>query len=211
MTTSMAESVLRKMAAKYAALNSYSDTTSVKYRNPDGADGASADCKIAFQRPSFLLIDGQSRRAPDAPTKREVIWSDGKSARSWSTSSAVTILNKIQLAGSKMFGTYAYHIPSLLQADWGGARRLSDLEAPSLATNETIDGVECLHVRGNWMGDSYEVWLGKNDYLVRKIVAIYSGYGMEELHHDITVDQPIPGKTFAFEPEKEVSPPPKKK
>ncbi len=210
-TTSMAEAVLRKMAEKYASLNSYSDTTTVHYRNPDGTDGASAQGNIWFQRPSLLRIDATSQPAPSAPVKREVIWSNGKSARSWTSESAVALLNKIQLAGSKMFGTYAYHIPTLLEPAFGGAKRLSDLDSPSLAANETIDGVECLHVRGNWLGDSYEVWLGKDDYIVRKIAAIYSGYGMEESHHDIALDQPIPLRTFQFEPERDVTPPPKKK
>src|SRR5947209_19176195 len=106
---SAAASVLEKMAAKYGALKSYSDTTTVHYRNRDGAEGASAECKIWFERPIWFRIDGEVRRAPDAPPRREVIWCDGQSARSWSTASAVTILTKIQLAGSKMFGTYAYH------------------------------------------------------------------------------------------------------
>ncbi|MGZ5563623.1 MAG: DUF2092 domain-containing protein [Chthoniobacterales bacterium] len=208
--TSAAEAVLRQMAAKYAALKSYSDTTTVHFRNPDGAAGASAECKIWFERPVWFRIDGQSRRAPDAPSKREVLWCDGKTARSWSTASAVTTLNRIQLAGSKMFGTYAYHIPTLLQEAYAGPRRLNQLETPTLANNETVDGVECLHVRGTWSGDSYEVWLGKGDFIVRKITAIYSGYGMEELHHEIVIDQSIPMKIFQFEPEKEAAPPAKK-
>ena len=204
--TSAAKSVLEKMAAKYAAMKSYSDTTSVHYRNPDGGEGASAECKIWFDRPVWFRIDGESRRAPDAPPKREVLWCDGKTARSWTTTRAVTLLNKIQLAGSKMFGTYAYHIPTLLEQSYGGPRRLNQLDSPELASEETIDGVECLHVRGKWTGDPYEVWLGKNDFVVRKITAIYGGYGMEELHRNIVIDRPIPIETFQFEPEKEKTP-----
>jgi len=207
---STAQSVLKKMAARYAAMKSYSDTISVHYRNTDGTEGASAECKIWFDRPVWFRIDGESRRAPDAPPKREVIWCDGKTTRSWSTGYAVTILNRIQLAGSKMFGTYAYHIPTLLQVSYAGPRRLNNLDSPTLADEETIDGVECLHVRGTWMGDPYEVWLGKNDFVVRKITAIYGGFGMEELHRNIVIDQPIPIETFQFEPEKEMAAPKKK-
>ena len=205
-----AKAVLEKMAATYAAMKSYSDTVTVHYRNPDGTEGASAECKIWFDRPIWFRIDGESRRAPDAPPKREVIWCDGKTTRSWSTASAVTTLSKIQLAGSKMFGTYAYHIPTLLQQSYSGPRRLNNLDKPTLAEEETIDGVECLHVRGEWLRDPYEVWLGKDDSVVRKITAIYRGYGMEELHHNIAINPTIPIATFQFEPEKETAAPAKK-
>ena len=135
--------------------------------------------------------------------KREVMWCDGKTTRAWSTESAVKTLSKIQLAGSKMFGTYAYHVPTLLQPSYAGPRRLNSLDKPVLAEEEAIDGVECLHVRGEWLRDPYEVWLGKDDSVVRKITAIYRGYGMEELHHNIAINPTIPIETFQFEPEKD--------
>ncbi|HEV3410816.1 MAG TPA: DUF2092 domain-containing protein [Chthoniobacterales bacterium] len=201
-----AEALLQQMEAKYAALKSYQDTTVARYRNPDGAAGAQAECKIWFSRPSFFRIDGESRRAPDAPPRREVIWSDGETSRAWSTARAVTNLPKIQLAGSKMFGTYAYHVPTLLNATYGGERRLHQLTAAKLNGEETIDGVVCHRIKGEWLGDPYEVWLGKTDFLVRKIVANYKGYEMEETHRDIVVDQPILKKVFLFAPEKEAAP-----
>ncbi len=207
---SAAQFFLQKMEAKYAAIKSYSDTTSVHYRNPDGTEGASAECKIWFDRPGLFRIDGESRRAPNAPPKREVIWADGDKIRSWSSDRAVALLNSIKLAGSKMFGTYAYHIPTLLEASYGGARRLHQIESPTLADDDTIEGVVCYHMRGNWSGDPYELWMGKKDFIVRRLTAIYSGYGMEEVHHDIVIDQPIAKKMFQFEPEKDVEPTPKK-
>jgi hypothetical protein len=211
--TTTAPALLERMGARYAALRSYTDTISVHFRNPDGAPGASAECKVWFARPSFLRIDGESRRAPDAPARREVIWSDGESARAWSTSRAVTLLGKIQLAGSKMFGTYAYHIPTMLDRSFGGERRLNQLGSPTIAGDEQAEGVNCHHVRGDWLGDPYEVWLGKDDLLVRKITADYKGYLMEEIHRDIAVDQPIARKIFQFAPEQEdaAAPAPAKK
>ncbi|MDQ6912089.1 MAG: DUF2092 domain-containing protein [Verrucomicrobiota bacterium] len=204
-----AKSILEKMAATYAAMQSYSDTIIVHYRNPDGTEGGNAECKIWFDRPIWFRIDGESRMTPDAPPKREVIWCDGKTTRSWTTARAVTTLSHIQLAGSKMFGAYAYHIPTLLQKSYAGPRRLNNLDSPALAEEETIDGVECFHLRGKWFKDPYELWLGKNDYVVRKIAAIYRGYGMEELHRNIAINPTIPIETFQFEPEKEAAAPAK--
>ncbi len=205
-----AKSILEKMAATYAAMQSYSDSIIVHYRNPDGTEGGNSECKIWFDRPIWFRIDGESRLAPDAPPKREVIWCDGKTTRSWTTARAVTTLSHIQLAGSKMFGAYAYHIPTLLQKSYAGPRRLNNLDSPTLAEEETIDGVECFHLRGQWFKDPYEVWLGKNDFVVRKISAIYRGYGMEELHRNIAINPSIPIETFQFEPEKEAAAPEKK-
>ena len=205
-----AESILQKMEATYAAMSSYSDTITVRYRNPDGSEGAQATCKFWFVRPALFRLDGQSRRSESSPSKREVIWADGEGARSWSTASAVSARSKIQLAGSKMFGTYAYHIPTLLEASYGGPRRLHQLETPSTAGEEVFENVDCYRVRGLWLGDPYEVWIGKEDNLVRKITANYKGYGMEEIHRDVSVNQPIPKEVFQFAPENEVAPRPKK-
>ncbi len=198
--------LLKKMQATYSTLQSYSDLTSVRFHNPDGSEGAQAECKILFQRPSFFKIDGQSRRAPDAQAKREVIWSDGDGVRSWSPTSPVTTHAKVQLAGSKMFGTYAYHIPTLLEASFGGPRRLHQLEGATVTGEETFEGVECYRIRGDWQRDPYEVWLGKTDFLVHKIVANYKGYEMSEIHRQIGLDQNLPKEVFEFAPENESAP-----
>jgi len=201
-----ADSLLKQMEAAYAAAKSYRDTISVRFRNPDGGEGAQAECKVWFVRPDDFRIDGQSRRAPDAPPKREVIWANAATARSWSTTNPVTMRSKVQLAGSKMFGTYAYHIPTLLEASYGGPHRLHQLEQPTLVGEENFEGVECYRIRGDWQGDPYEVWLGKTDFLVRKITAYYKGYGMEEIHRDIAINEVISKETFEFAPENEAAP-----
>jgi outer membrane lipoprotein-sorting protein len=208
--TPTAESLLKKMEATYAAGKSYHDSISVHFRNPDGAEGAEAECKVWFQRPDFFLIDGQLRRAPGVPPTREVIWSNKSGARAWSTTNPVTSSPKVQIAGSKMFGTYAYHIPTLLEASYGGPRRLHQLDSPTLAGEETFGGVECYRISGTWQGDAYEVWLGKADSLVRKIHANYKGYEMEEIHRDISLNPDIPAKTFDFAPEGDIVPKKKK-
>lgn len=201
-----AASLLKKMQAAYSAVSSYSDEISVHFRNPDLSAGAQAEGKVWFQRPSLFRIDAQSRRAPDAPPKREVMWADGKSVRSWSTTNPVSTHAKVQLAGSKMFGTYAYHVPTLLDASFGGPRRLHQLDDPTMNGEEIFEGTDCYRIRGTWLGDPYEVWLGKNDFFVRKINADYKGYGMEEIHRHIAIDQNIPKEAFQFAPEKDAAP-----
>ena len=200
------ESILQQMESTYATTRSYRDTSSVQFRNPDGSEGARVDYKIWFSRPRFFRIDATTRKDAETKPVREVMWFDGEMARMWSTTSPVVARTKIQLAGSKMFGTYAYHIPTLLEKSYAGPQRLHQLGSPIFADEESLDGVDCHRIRGDWLGDPYEVWIGKADHLVRKIVANYKGYIMEELHREITVDQPMDMSVFRFAPEEEGAP-----
>ncbi len=201
-----AAGILQQMERSYAALRSYSDASSVNFRNPDGSQGAQVEFRIWFSRPKFFRIDATTRSKPDEKPLREVMWFDGESARMWSTTNPVTTRTKIQLAGSKMFGSYAYHVPTLLEASFAGPRRLHELGSPTFTGEETIDGVECHRIRGEWMGDPYQVWIGKRDHLIRKIVADYKGYVMEEVHREIVTNQPIAMAVFEFAPEEAVGP-----
>jgi outer membrane lipoprotein-sorting protein len=203
--------LLKQMEAAYARLQSYSDNSVVFYRNPDGSERSRVEFKIWFARPAAFRIDAQTTRADGGQVRREVMWSDGEKARTWSSDKPVVNLDKIQIAGSRMFGTYAYHVPTLLEASYGGKKRIHELGSPTLAGTEVIDGVDCDRIRGDFHGDPYELWVGKTDHLVRKIVATYRGNQMEEIHREISTNQPIALSVFKFAPENEALPPPAKK
>ena len=198
-----AESLLRQMAAAYARAQTYSDNSAVVYRNPDGTERSRVSFRIWFARPGRFRIDAQSTRADGGASRREVMWADGEKARAWASDKPVVNLDKIQIAGSRMFGTYAYHVPTLLEASYGGSKRIHELSSPELAGEETLDGVECHRIRGQFHGDPYELWLGKSDHLLRKVVATYAGNQMEETHREVTVNAPIPPQMFQFAPENE--------
>ena len=200
------DTILQQTERTYSAVRSYIDATHVQFRNPDGSEGTRVECKVWFSRPRFIRIDASTRRTPDAKPVREVMWFDGEMARMWSTESPVVARTNIQLAGSKMFGTYAYHVPTLLEASYGGPRRLHQLGTPTLAGEENVEGADCYRITGDWLGDPYEVWIGKSDHLVRKIVANYKGYVMEEVHREIRHDQPMDMSVFRFAPEEEGAP-----
>ena len=203
-----AEALLKRMEAAYGAMASYSDVTAVKYRNPDGTDRSTVEFKMWFARPARFRADAETTRPDGSAAKREVMWTDGESARSWSTGKAVTNLAKIQLAGSGMFGTYAYHIPTLLEPAYGGKKRLHELGSPTLVGDEAVEGTECYRIQGQFFTDPYELWLGKRDLLVRKLVASYKGHQMEEIHRNVEVNVPMTGEVFKFAPENEAAVPP---
>ena len=197
-----ADSLLQDMAAAYTKAQSYSDKGVATYHQRDGGEGVTANFQIWFARPGSIRVDAESTQ-PGAVPKREVLWSDGTNTRTWATGKPVSTHAKVKIAGSGLFGAYAYHIPSLLDASYGARRRLHQLSGVALVGEEIFEGVNCHHLRGQWEGDDYEVWIGSADHLVRKIVATYSDHKLEEIHRDIHVDQSIPKTTFQFAPENE--------
>ena len=205
-----AQSHLKQMEAAYAQLQSYSDNSVVLYRNPDGTERSTVKFKIWFARPTRFRIDANSTSTTGGPPRREVMWADGENARAWSLGKAVVNLDKIQIAGSKMFGTYAYHVPTLLDASYGGQKRIHELSSPTLAGEETIEGVNCVRITGQFHGDPYDLWIGKSDHLLRKVVANYRGNQMEELHREVAVNPTLTPDVFKFAPENEPVPPPAK-
>ncbi len=205
-----AAGLLREAEKTYAAVESYSDVSSAVYRNRDGSERLSVTFRIWFVRPASFRVDAASTTPGGSTARREVLWTDGATIRRWASDKPVSILAKMQLAGSGMFGTYAYHVPTLLQERYGGRQRLHELTEPKLVGSETVEGVECYEVSGAWSGDKYRVWIGKTDHLIHKIIATYSDHELEEVHREIVLGQSIPPEIFRFAPEEEMPLKPKK-
>jgi len=205
-----AEALMQRMAAAYAEAHSYSDTSVANYRNLDGSERLTVQFRTWFARPAHFRLDATSTRAGGGTPRREVMWSDGKMTRSWASDKPVTNRPKVQFVGSGMFGTYAYHVPTLLDASFGGTKRLHEMTAPTLAGDENFEGTDCYRIRGEFQGSPYEVWLGKADHLVRKLVAKYADHEMEEIHRDVVLNSAVSLEVFHFAPELEAAPPAKK-
>ncbi|MEP6821035.1 MAG: DUF2092 domain-containing protein [Chthoniobacterales bacterium] len=198
-----AAALLQEMAKTYAAADSYSDVSSAVYHNRDGSERLSVTFRIWFVRPSSFRVDAESKSPNSTTARREVLWTDGTTIRRWATDKPVSTVAKMQLAGSGMFGTYAYHIPTLLKESYGARRRLQELTGPKLVGVEELEGVACYQMSGDWSGDSYRVWIGREDHLVHKIMATYSDHDLEETHREIVLGQPIDPEIFRFAPEEE--------
>lgn len=198
-----ADAILQRMENAYTNAKAYADNSSAIYRNLDGSERLQVEFRIWFVRGGQFRIDAESQSAGASHPRREVMWTEGAVARSWSTDKALSSHPKIKLIGSRMFGAYAYHIPSLLESGYAGPQRLHQLSHPLLAGEETFEATACYRIRGKWRNDVYEVWLGKSDYLVRKIVAKYRDHVLEEIHRNIVLDREIAADVFRFAPENE--------
>lgn len=202
-----ASALLQEAAKTYAAAESYSDVSSAIYRNRDGTERLAVTFRLWFLRPSSFRVDAESKTPSSTKPRREVLWTDGTKIRRWASDKPVSILAKMQLAGSGMFGTYAYHVPTLLQESYGARRRLHELTETKVVGIDPVEGVDCYEVSGNWTGDQYRVWIGREDHLVHKIVATYADHELEEIHREIVLGQPINPEIFRFAPENEAMPP----
>ena len=205
-----ADSILQRMATAYAEAHSYADNSVANYRNTDGSERLHVEFRIWFARPAHFRIDAQSTPPGGGTPRREVMWSDGTTARSWASDKPVTSRPKVKLAGSGMFGTYAYHVPTMIEPNYGGPKRLHEMRSATLAGEENFEGTDCYRITGDWQGGLYELWIGKTDHLIRKLVAKYRDHEMEEIHREIALNTAIPLQVFRFAPEKEAAPPAKK-
>lgn len=203
-----AEKILRQMLDTYAGASSYSDVGTATYRGLDDTPGPVASFRVWFARPNKFRIDASTVSPGLTVPRREVLWADGQKIRSWSTARAVKSLTSVQLVGSGLFGTYAYHVPTLLNEDYAARSRIHQLEEPTVVGEEEFEGTPCVRIAGKFLGDSYELWVGKDDHLVRKIVARYRDHVLEEIHREIAVNQPLPPEVFNFAPEEEIAPGP---
>ncbi|MDQ6654560.1 MAG: hypothetical protein M3Y80_01930, partial [Verrucomicrobiota bacterium] len=164
-----AEAILEQMQSAYAVIQSYTDQSVATYRNPDGSERLHADFRIWFIRNASFRIDAESRSPDGALPRREVMWTQGTTVRSWTSGKAVTTRPKVQFVGTGMFGAYAYHVPTLLDESYGSGTRLDEMASPEVVGEETIEDTNCLRVRGSWHGDTYELWIGKDDHLIHKL------------------------------------------
>lgn len=189
------ELVLRDMLAAYEKVTTYSDTgmlmTITSSERP-----FTTRLKTWFARPHYFRLEVLS---PSDHVR--VAWSDGETHRVWDfASKSDPGLVEMVPFGKLLVGMNQYDIPSLLDPKVSGASRLNQLSSPVMLPKESVEGVECFHLKGTLRSDRYEVWIGASDRLIRKIKHWWHDYIFEELHHDIVVNAEISPATFDFRP-----------
>ena len=92
----------------------------------------------------------------------------------------------------------AVEIVVLLQRNFGWQEFLYEI-SPVLVEEEAFENVNCYRIQGAGRGERrYELWIGKSDYLVRKIITTYSNFSSEEIHRGIEVNQPVCAGMLTF-------------
>ena len=204
-----ASTVLAKMAETYAGLRSYQDKGSVRY----DILGAQQEVtfKTAFVRPNRFRFEWTSHH-PFAPLRfvktRSVVRSDGATAYTWnkfylkdaterqdeSLSMAVAGATGVSSGSAHTIATLL--IPDLWKEGSFGSS-VAELGSPNVAGMETIDGVDCFRISGTRRGERTDLWIGRNDYLLRKMEYLLKGNKNVEQRQSIVVNQDVPLTLFS--------------
>jgi hypothetical protein len=109
----------------------------------------------------------------------------------------------------------SYHVPrQLVGPFWENYFSLAGLSEPQLVGESEIEGTLCFSIKGlHPSGSPYEVWIGKSDFLVRKIKTVSplsfptrterrpgESAALEEIHRDIRINSSISEEVFRVKP-----------
>lgn len=204
-----ASSILARAKQRYLGLKTYQDLGSVRYRLVDSEQ--EVNFETAFVRPGTFRF-AWSKGHPFPPLRqfvtRNVIWSDGEAAYTWTKyPGRVPIERKDKSLASAVAGATgvssrsAHVIATLLMADLWREEPYGDsvlnLKGAQLVGAESIDGVESYRVRGtDWRDDPIDLWLGKEDFMMRRSERILAGTKYIEERTGIVIDANIPASRF---------------
>jgi hypothetical protein len=201
-----AEFLLKEMARAYASLKSYADSGVVYDYREHVRDEASIAFRIHFVRPDHLRFEMTDNvGSSHFPEDYRVLWSYGNATYSWwqsnpqiQTSRDVTTA----IAGFTGISRRSVHnIPSLLQTNFGWQEFLNMISSPKVLGEETFEEIDCFRIQGEGRGERrFEIWIGKSDYLIRRVRTTYPNFCSDEIHRGIAINQPISPDMLSFAP-----------
>lgn len=201
-----AEDLLQRMAGAYDSVRTYADSGVVyDYRN-GVREEASISFRIHYVRPGrirFEMTDNVGSKYQ--PEDYRVLWSDGNATYSWWQSYPHLEPSRDVVTGISGFTGISrrsvHNIPSLLQTNFGWQEYLHQISAPRIVGEEVFEQVDCYRVEGKGRGErQFEIWVGKSDCLIRKILTTYPTFSSEEIHRGIAINQPISPEMLGFTP-----------
>jgi hypothetical protein len=205
-SNALASSVLKRVARTYSSLKSYSDS-GVVYTYRDGVrESDSIRFRVHYFRPDRLKFEMTANvGSPYFPEDYTALWCNGKETYLWEQHypHVVTRLDVTSTIAefTGVSGRSVHNIPSLLQTNFGWQERLHEIASPTVVGEEEFDNVDCYRVQGSGRGERrFDLWIGKSDYLIRKIRTTYLDFYNDELHQGIEIDQPMSPEMLTFSP-----------
>ncbi|GAB2845910.1 hypothetical protein GCM10027277_12640 [Pseudoduganella ginsengisoli] len=204
------QQIVTQMHEAYASLRSYSDTGVVLTHMPENETPDETVFRSVFVRPDLFRFEWTTHH-PYPPLRHiknnSVIWSNANGAFFWSDRSGrgekLEQRPSLDLAVAGATGVShgsAHTIASLLLPQMMGRTLDADIQWSGEAVLENFEGAACYHLTGQHARKGrYEMWIAKDDMLVRKIAIAMMGIPVEEIRRDIQVNVAIPERTFASE------------
>lgn len=202
------QTILRRMAQAYAACSSYEDSGIVITTFDEETKGriVKKPFKLRFKRPDRFRFEWTEYDA-SATGRLFVVWSNQAGTFTYWEPDRYEKNRSLRsgIAGATGVSSRAVRtIPELLIPDLVGWR-ITELRKPVRLSDEIFEGELCYHIRGSHPdGEPYEVWIGKKDYLLRKM-RLWSTFPnfstiRDEIHRGIKINQPIPDDRLEFKP-----------
>ena len=201
--------IMKRMAQRYASCSSYQDVGVVEttYNEANSARIERMPFKTYFTRPQFFRFEWVDY-FPWKDGRTNIVWCDGKDAYTYLEPHTYEKEEDLEMgiAGATgISGGAAHTIPILLMAGTMAGFSLTDLTNLALVGEEMFEGEPCYRVNGKHpFGDIYELWIGKKNYLLRKLREKTTGKDHttieEEIHRNIKLNETIASNVFNFKP-----------
>ena len=209
-TQSKAEAtrILNNMFRVYSRLASYQDEGILVTTNdePTGGTIEKMPFKTFFKRPNLFRFEWTDFVITKLGTKR-LVWSNGKEAFTYWEPDRYEKEESLGLAVAGASGASsgtAHTVSELLLPNEIGDSGLKRLVRVSLLGEDVVEGVPCYHIKATEVSDLIELWVGKNDSLLRKLRRETKFpdrlWIREEVRRKIQVDQSIPEVVFNHKP-----------
>lgn len=197
------------MAQSYASCSSYQDTGVVETTYDETTSGRieKKPFKTYFQRPALFRFEWIDY-SPYKNGRVNIVWSNGKDTFTyWEPDRYEKDESLVMgIAGATGVSSGAAHTLSrLLMEEIMSGFALTDLTDLSIVGSEQFEGELCYRINGKHpSGSVFELWIGKSDYLVRKLRtrSKFESFSTleEEIHRNIKINAPIASSVFNFKP-----------
>lgn len=200
--------ILNNMFRVYSRLTSYQDEGILVTTNdePTGGTIEKMPFKTFFKRPNLFRFEWTEFGITKLGRTYR-IWFNGKEAFTYWEPDRYEKEESLSLAVAGATGVSSGTVNTvsrLLLPDELGDSLVKRLTKVALSGEDVIDGVRCYRIKGSDGGDPLELWVGKNDFLLRKLRReTKSGDTLrieEETRRKIQVDQSIPEVVFNYKP-----------
>jgi hypothetical protein len=168
-----AQSILRTMAVRYAKATSYQDVGRVetKYFRSGVNNEETILFKTYFIRPRFFRVEWSSAGAHSFKERNAVVCDNNRTVVYSSRDKFETMDDlSLGIAYATGISSGAAHTISSLLIENTSDFRILDLANIVVTGTDVFEGIECFVITGRHpLGDKFELWVGRNDYLLRKL------------------------------------------
>lgn len=203
-----ATTILNNMSRVYSRLTSYQDEGVLVTTNdePTGGTIEKMPFKSFFKRPNLLRFEWTEYTITKLGRKN-VVWSNGKEAFMYWEPDEYEKRESLDMAVAGATGISrgtVNTVSTMMWPDEFGSSLLERLVKPSLVGEDVLEGVRCFHIKATDGADPIELWVGKNDFLLRKLRQETKDSDRitikEEIRRNIQPDHLIPEVVFNYQP-----------